>query len=270
MRILYVGYNKIKIDRYMRAEATSLGDRLLSGSLPEDLVGLLRREGSIPFGDVPSSAFAVCQADEEEGTDPFDEYLKSMRAATGDLDKILEEEMKGEGRRATRALSLELFNMKRRLLSQKSHGANMILPTVKGNAEEEGTSLSGNTTVKSDEYPVVAVKNEGVQSKIVPADFAGFEEPTKMSVRSQPKRVAAVLGRKSSSDNMTASPKCNLDHATKKERRMLSNRESARRSRKRKQEHVAELEKQVSTLTEENLELKRRIRALETRLSRQA
>lgn len=252
----------------MGAEATSLGDRLLSGSLPEDLVGLLRREGSIPFGDVPS-AFAVCQADEQEGNDPFDEYLKSMRAATGDLDKILEEEMKGEGRRATRALSLELFNMKRRLLSQKSQGANVIFPTSKGNADEEGTSLSGNTTVKSDEYPVVAVKNDGVQSKIVPTDFAGFEEPAKLSFRTQPKRVAAV-GRKSSSDNVTLSPKSNLDHATKKERRMLSNRESARRSRKRKQEHVAELEKQVNALIEENLELKRRIRTLESRLSRQA
>ncbi|CAL4905341.1 unnamed protein product [Urochloa decumbens] len=52
----------------------------------------------------------------------------------------------------------------------------------------------------------------------------------------------------------------NTDHAnTKKMRRMLSNRESARRSRKRKQEHLTDLESQVSRLTSENASLLKRL-----------
>ncbi|KAK8458541.1 hypothetical protein SEVIR_3G396500v4 [Setaria viridis] len=46
---------------------------------------------------------------------------------------------------------------------------------------------------------------------------------------------------------------------TKKMRRMLSNRESARRSRKRKQEHLTDLESQVSRLTSENASLLKRL-----------
>ncbi|KAF8733391.1 hypothetical protein HU200_014999 [Digitaria exilis] len=46
---------------------------------------------------------------------------------------------------------------------------------------------------------------------------------------------------------------------TKKMRRMLSNRESARRSRKRKQEHLTDIESQVSRLTSENASLLKRL-----------
>jgi len=45
----------------------------------------------------------------------------------------------------------------------------------------------------------------------------------------------------------------------KKMRRMLSNRESARRSRKRKQAHLNDLESQVSRLTSENASLLKRL-----------
>jgi predicted RNase H-like nuclease (RuvC/YqgF family) len=52
----------------------------------------------------------------------------------------------------------------------------------------------------------------------------------------------------------------NTDPAnTKKMRRMLSNRESARRSRKRKQVHLTDLESQVSKLTSENASLLKRL-----------
>jgi len=52
----------------------------------------------------------------------------------------------------------------------------------------------------------------------------------------------------------------NTDPAnTKKMRRMLSNRESARRSRKRKQAHLIDLESQVSKLTSENASLLKRL-----------
>jgi len=42
-------------------------------------------------------------------------------------------------------------------------------------------------------------------------------------------------------------------------RRMLSNRESARQSRKRKQAHLTDLESQVSKLTSENASLLKRL-----------
>ncbi|XP_066356105.1 light-inducible protein CPRF2-like isoform X2 [Miscanthus floridulus] len=52
----------------------------------------------------------------------------------------------------------------------------------------------------------------------------------------------------------------NTDPANaKKMRRMLSNRESARRSRKRKQAHFSDLESQVSRLTSENASLLKRL-----------
>jgi len=52
----------------------------------------------------------------------------------------------------------------------------------------------------------------------------------------------------------------NTDPAnTKKMRRMLSNRESARQSRKRKQAHLTDLESQVSKLTSENASLLKRL-----------
>ena len=52
----------------------------------------------------------------------------------------------------------------------------------------------------------------------------------------------------------------------RKERRMLSNRESARRSRKRKQEHLVELENKVQVMTEEYGILKSQYDALEAKL----
>jgi hypothetical protein len=50
-------------------------------------------------------------------------------------------------------------------------------------------------------------------------------------------------------DGMDADP--NLQGLSRRERRMLSNRESARRSRKRKQEHLAELEQQMGVVMAE-------------------
>jgi len=50
---------------------------------------------------------------------------------------------------------------------------------------------------------------------------------------------------------------------SKKRRRMVKNRESAARSRQRKQEHVERLEKKVAALQKENCELRQRVETLE-------
>jgi len=54
----------------------------------------------------------------------------------------------------------------------------------------------------------------------------------------------------------------------KKRRRMVKNRESAARSRQRKQEHVERLEKKVAALQKENCELRQRVETLEEDRSR--
>lgn len=54
----------------------------------------------------------------------------------------------------------------------------------------------------------------------------------------------------------------NLQGLSRRERRMLSNRESARRSRKRKQEHLAELEQQMGVVLAERAEMEAKMAAL--------
>lgn len=58
-------------------------------------------------------------------------------------------------------------------------------------------------------------------------------------------------------------------YSAKKKRRMVKNRESAARSRQRKQEQLDTLEKKVSGLLAENQELRNRIRELESNQSRE-
>jgi bZIP transcription factor len=55
----------------------------------------------------------------------------------------------------------------------------------------------------------------------------------------------------------------NLQGLSRRERRMLSNRESARRSRKRKQEHLAELEQQMGVVLAQRAEMEAKMAALQ-------
>jgi hypothetical protein len=55
----------------------------------------------------------------------------------------------------------------------------------------------------------------------------------------------------------------------RRERRMLSNRESARRSRKRKQEHLADLEQQLAAVTAEKAEIAAELASAKEEISRQ-
>ena len=125
--------------------------------------------------------------------------------------------------------------------------------------QEDTTSQSGDTTIKGGNNEAPA---------IIPANFAGFSPPT-ITTRNQKNRNAGIPSRNTSSEDFASmTPRVMLDIAKKKERRMLSNRESARRSRKRKQEMMTELEGQVCNLTNENEKLKKKIMMLEHALAR--
>lgn len=220
------------------------------------------------------SAFAINRKDEASviSEDAFDAMLKAIPQGTGDLDALLvctclpfsplfavlsysyptpfsrpftdtprcpqDAEIVAAGR----SLSLDQF---RRL-----HSINRALSLrSKGQNATENADNARNVPVPAANYAA----SDSVAKKI--------------TTRSTRKRGCAktVHSRDSSyTDTHHLADETN-EKAVKKERRMLSNRESARRSRRRKQELMLDLENQVARLTAENEVLKERIAELESR-----
>jgi hypothetical protein len=186
------------------------------------------------------SAFAINRKDEASviSEDAFDAMLKAIPQGTGDLDALLDAEIVAAGR----SLSLDQF---RRL-----HSINRALSLrSKGQNATENADNARNVPVPAANYAA----SDSVAKKI--------------TTRSTRKRGCAktVHSRDSSyTDTHHLADETN-EKAVKKERRMLSNRESARRSRRRKQELMLDLENQVARLTAENEALKERIAELESR-----
>ena len=159
---------------------------------------------------------------------------------------------------ANRSSSLELF---RRLHSISMRGSLRAKGQPAGNASNVTNPNKGNGTASNDsgDTDVDNVKSIPVATS-APAPTNTDSRPTRVK-RGRSKAVS----RDSSYADFLNTADGASDKAVKKERRMLSNRESARRSRRRKQELMLDLENQVARLTEENEALKKRIKMLESR-----
>jgi hypothetical protein len=187
--------------------------------------------GNLPDpSDVPlPSAFATVAANSLD-LDAFEQMMKALPSGTGDLDKLFEEEMKNASGKAARANSLDIF--------RRMHSLRAMSLMNKALKPETASGDSGNTDTNA-------------------LDLLNTRSPRKKRGR------MPIVSRDTSFCNSPGEgPE---DKVLKKERRMLSNRESARRSRRRKQEMMLDLENQVARLTEENAVLKQRIRELESK-----
>lgn len=213
----------------------------------DDMLASLLRDGSIDLG---MSAFDLAQLSAFANSEEFDEVVKSLPS----VDKDDGWNGNNDAKRMNKANSLDVF--KRRYISMTQEPKTGL---VKLGMEEETTSQSGDTTVKGDDPQNHA---------IIPANFAGFSPSSGPTRRLRSKIEVTPSINTSSEDIGSGTPRALLEIAQKKQRRMLSNRESARRSRKRKQEMMMELEGQVCNLTNENEKLKKKIMMLEHALAK--
>lgn len=212
----------------------------------DDMLASMLRDGSIDLG---MSAFDLAQLSAFANSEEFDEVVKSLPS----VDKDDGWNGNSDAKRMNKANSLDVF--KRRYISMTQPKTGL----VKLGMEEETTSQSGDTTVKGDDPQNHA---------IIPVNFAGFS-PSSGPTRRLRSNVEGTPSMNTSSDDIgSGTPRALLEIAQKKQRRMLSNRESARRSRKRKQEMMMELEGQVCNLTNENEKLKKKIMMLEHALAK--
>ena len=213
----------------------------------EDMLASMLRDGSIDLG---MSAFDLAQLSAFANSEEFDEVVKSLPS----MEKDNEWNGNNDGKRMNKANSLDVF--KRRYISMTQEPKTGL---IKLGMEEETTSQSGDTTLKGGDPQNYA---------IIPVNFAGFSPSSGPTRRLRNKGEVTPCTNTSSEDIGSGTPRALLEIAQKKQRRMLSNRESARRSRKRKQEMMTELEGQVCNLTNENEKLKKKIMMLEHALAR--
>ena len=238
----------------------SIGPNEVLSMTPKGETTALDADQPIPsaFAQATSAGFSE---------DDFDALLKVLPQGTGDLDALLEQEMATAGR----ANSLELF---RRLHSIRA----LSIMRRKGSTNENGAGVysgdSGKTDVDANVpkllVPTQATALAGLMNNTDNTDNTDFTHNTNNRDNSRlnrQKRRRKAVSRDPSYDDMLNTSEGTNDKTQKKERRMISNRESARRSRLRKQELMLDLENQVARLTEENEALKTRIKALEAQQS---
>ena len=199
---------------------------------------------AVADADLPSAFGTAASVGVSE--DAFDAMMKCLPQGTGDLDALLEQEVATAGR----SNSLEVF---RRLHSIRALCLRQKAPTNDSN----GGACSGDSG-KTD-------VDANIPKVSVPTSATTVAVATNTRSTRQKRGRKAVSRDPSYADTLNTVDGIN-DKVLKKERRMLSNRESARRSRRRKQELMLDLENQVARLTEENEALKKRIKNLEAQL----
>ncbi|KAJ4968232.1 hypothetical protein NE237_014933 [Protea cynaroides] len=139
----------------------------------------------------------------------------------------------------------------------------------------DGGSQASNTSKLGSQAPGPGYGLSGGQDKVVggPVGIPALPVMQKKSVV-QAKPTTSGSSRELSDDDDLEGETENTENAgpsdVKRVRRMLSNRESARRSRRRKQAHLSELETQVAQLRVENSSLSKRLADINNKFSQAA
>lgn len=215
------------------------------------------------------SAFATVTS-EKIFEDEFDALLKVLPEGTGDLDSLLEQEMAT----AARANSLDLFrrlhSIRARSIMRRKHSTEIGGGACSGDSGKTDVDANATKLLVPNEAITLAgpTNNAENTNNTDMTNIANHTNNMSSTKLTRQKRRRKVVSRDPSfADLLLNTADGTNDKVQRKERRMLSNRESARRSRLRKQELVHDLENQVARLTEENEALKKRIQALEAQQS---
>jgi hypothetical protein len=200
--------------------------------------------------DLPIPSAFGAMKEEAITEDAFEAMLKALPEGTGDLDALLESEMGAAGRSSSLDIFRRLHSL--RALSLRTKGQHAAGIEAIAEAKKNGSASNDSGVTGIDNLP----KNVPVLASAMTTCRPTREKRARGKAISRDSSYADVMN----TDDLVS------DKALKKERRMLSNRESARRSRRRKQELMLDLENQVARLTEENEALKKRIAVLEGRV----